>query len=461
VKHRSKLSVLTGASVIATVMAFSGDSYAQQAAAEPFGNLATPKGITIQPLDKAQGYGLDKSTATRVVRDEIVFADARGMTLYAFAQDPPGKPTCGAQDECSKTWHAVIALPDAQPVEGWSLIDIGEGKKQWAYQDKPMYTYTGDVDIGSVYGNSPARFGRGPKIGPRGEQSPSIEKDKPLPEGWGPAMMYPAKDVAMPGNFGIREVEDAMALSFVDNLSGKTIYVFDGDPKKAEKDCSSFQCRGLWRPLAAARIAKGTGDFAAVMRDDGINQWTYKGSALFTYNDDYAEGDAFGMKADDRFSVAAYKRYWNPPNVTTQRTSQLGIVLATAEGKSLYRRSNYIFQSGGGHSLKRGDPIRPAVGRDLGANPRCTKECDKWHPFLAPVDAQPHGDWNVVTRPDGKKQWTHRGFALWTYDGDKAPGEINGNDQTDIVVSEDTSTVVDIGTPYYGPQVLFWIAAYP
>lgn len=459
--YRSKLSILTGASIFAAVIAFSGVSAAQQAVTEPFGTLATPKGITIQPLAKAQGYGLDKSTATRVVRDQIVFANDKGMTLYAFAQDLPGKPTCGAIDECSKTWHAAVALPDAEPVEGWSLIDIGEGKRQWAYQGKPMYTYSGDVDIGSVYGNSPKRFGRGPKIGPRGEQSPSIEKDKPLPEGWAPAMMYPAADVAMPGSFGIREIEDAMALSLVDNVSGKTLYVFEGDPKKAEKDCASIQCRALWRPLAAARIAKGAGDFATVMREDGINQWTYKGRALFTYNDDYAEGDAFGMKADRRFSVAAYKRYWNPPNVTTQRTSQLGIVLATADGKSLYRRSNYIFQSGGGHSLKRGDPIRPAVGRDLGANPRCQKECDKWHPFLAPADAQPWGDWSVVTRPDGKKQWTHRGFALWTYDGDKRPGEINGNDQTDIIVSEDTSTVVDIGTPYYGPQVLFWIAAYP
>ncbi|MGE4065029.1 MAG: hypothetical protein AB7E79_16815 [Rhodospirillaceae bacterium] len=457
----SRLSILSGVSAAAAILAFTGLSSAQQAVAEPFGNLATPRGITIQPLDKAQGYGLDKSTATRVVRDEIVFADEKGMTLYTFAQDLPGKPTCGAVDDCSKTWHPAIARADAQPVEGWSLIDIGEGKKQWAYQDKPLYTYSGDVDIGSVYGNSPARFGRGPKIGPRGQQSPSIPKDKPLPEGWGPAYMYPAVNVTMPGGFAVREVEDAMALTFVETLGGKTLYVFNGDAKKAEKECADIACRSLWRPVAAPRLAKSTGDFSAVMRDDGINQWTYKGRALFSYNDDYSEGDAFGMNVDKRFSVAAYKRYWNPPTVTTQRTSQMGIVLATAEGKSLYRRSNYIFQSGGGHSLKRGDPIRPAVGRDLGADPRCKSECDKWHPFLAPADAQPWGDWSVVTRPDGKKQWTHRGFALWTFDGDKAPGDLNGNDKTDIIVSEDTTTIVDIGTPYYGPQVLFWIAAYP
>ena len=458
---RSTRSRIVGMSTAAVIAAFCGTSFAQQAVTEPFGDLATPRGITIQPLNKAQGYGLDKSTATRVIRDQIVFTNEKGMTLYAFAQDLPGKPTCGDIDGCSKKWPAALAPADATPVPGWTLIDIGGGKRQWAYRDKPLYTFTGDEEIGAVFGNSPSRYGRGPKIGPRGEQSPSIEKDKPAPEGWEPAYMYPAADVTMPGGFAVREVEDAMALTFVDTVAGKTLYVYQGDAKKAEKECTTLQCRALWRPVIAPRLAKSAGEFVPQIREDGINQWTYKGRALFTYNDDYSEGDAFGIGADKRFAVAAYKRYWTPPNVTTQRTSQLGIVLATAEGKSLYRRSNYIFQSGGGHSLKRGDPIRPAVGRDLGTDPRCRKDCDKWHPFLAPADAQPWGDWTVLTRPDGKKQWAQRGFALWTYDGDKRPGEINGNDLTDIIVSEDTTTKVDIGTPYYGPQVLFWIAAYP
>lgn len=460
-KNRKKLTVLAGASAITAVLAWTGFSFAQQAVVEQFGDLATPKGITIQPLNKAQGYGLDKSTATRVVRDEIVFANEKGMTLYTFAQDLPGKPTCTAADDCAKTWHPALASADAKPVPGWSLIDIGEGKRQWAYQDKPMYTYTGDVDVGSVFGNSPARFGRGPLVGPRGEQSPSIPKDKPMPEGWEAALMYPAAGIPLPGAFSIREVEDAMALALVEQRTGKTLYVFNGDPKQAEKDCGTISCRALWKPLPAPRVVQTTGDFGTMMRDDGIYQWTFKGRALFTYNDDYSEGDAFGQNVDPRFAVAAHKRYWNPPNVTVQRTSQLGIILATEQGQSLYRRSNYIFQSGGGHSLKRGDPIRPAVGRDLGTDPKCKRECEKWHPFLAPADAQAWGDWTVYTRPDGQKQWAHRGFALWTYDGDTQPGEINGNDRTDIFVSEDTTTVIDIGTTYYGPQVLFWIAAYP
>ena len=252
-----------------------------------------------------------------------------------------------------------------------------------------------------------------------------------------------------------------MGLVVVDDFTGRSLYTFDGDPKQAEKACATAACRGAWQPVTAPRIAAGKGDFGTMLRNDGINQWTYKGRALYTYFDDAAYGDAFGSNADRRFEVAAVARYWTPASVKTVRTHKMGIVLATETGQTLYRRSAYIYQSGGGHGLRRGDPIRPAVGRDLGGDPRCQQECDKWRPFLAPASAKAWGDWSTVTRPDGSKQWTQRGFALWTYDGDKAQGDMNGNDNTDIFVSEDKETVVDTGTQYYGASTLFWIVAYP
>ena len=111
--------------------------------------------------------------------------------------------------------------------------------------------------------------------------------------------------------------------------------------------------------------------------------------------------------------------------------------------------------------MRRGDTLRPAVGRDLGTNPRCLNECEKWKPYLAPADAQPSGDWTLYTREDGTKQWASRGHALWTYSGDLAPGDINGNDAYELKLANDAETVVDIGTPYDGSWALFWIAAYP
>lgn len=444
----------------ATLAMFNTSAAQQRAAVRvPMTPLAVPEGITIQPLGNAAGYSLNKSTATRLPRERIAYSNDKGLTLYTYDKDTAGVSHCA--DECAKTWPPVLAAADAKPVPDWSVITRADGTRQWAHKAKPLYAYSGDVDPGSVYGNSPARFGRGPKVGPRGRTSPSIPKDVPLPDDWKVAMMYPVEGMQLASAFAIREVEDAMALVIIDDFTGKSLYTFDGDARQAEKGCANAACKAAWQPVIAPRIASGKGEFGTMLRNDGINQWTYKGKALYTYFDDAAFGDAFGVNADSRFEVAAVARYWTPANVKTVRTPKLGIVLATETGQTLYRRSAYIYQSGGGHSLRRGDPIRAAVGRDLGADAHCQQECDKWHPLIAPANAKPWADWSTVTRPDGQKQWTQRGFALWTYDGDKAPGDMNGSDDTDVFVSEDKETVIDTGTQYYGASTLFWIAAYP
>ncbi|MHB1206768.1 MAG: COG4315 family predicted lipoprotein [Rhodospirillaceae bacterium] len=182
---------------------------------------------------------------------------------------------------------------------------------------------------------------------------------------------------------------------------------------------------------------------------------------MFTNANDLQFNDANGMGVDKRWQVAAYGRYYLPENVTIHKTHKLGNVLATADGRTLYRRNSYIYQSGGGHGMRRGDTVRPAVGRDLGINPRCTIECDKWKPYIAPKGAQPSGDFSLVSWPDGRQQWTSRGYALWTYDGDTKPGDINGNDAYELKQPADAETVLDIGTPYDGAWALFWIAAFP
>ncbi|MGE4062892.1 MAG: hypothetical protein AB7E79_05950 [Rhodospirillaceae bacterium] len=440
---------------------FAAIAAVQKKPATEFAPLATPEGITLSPLGLAAGYSLNKETASKLPREEIAFANAEGMTLYTYDKDSPGKSSC--VDECAEMWPPAVPLPGVQPVANWSLIDRPDGSEQWAYKGRPLYSFSGDEDVGSVYGNSPKRFGRGPAVGPRGSvRRAALPKDKPQPDGWRAAMFYPSEDALLPGGFEIREVEDAMALVLVEEATGKTLYVFNGDLDEVSGACTTDACRELWRPVWAPRMAfSPKGDFGTFDRSDGIKQWTYKGRALYTFGGDPAFGFANGMGVDDRWQIAATVRYFAPPNVTLQTNPKIGRVLATAEGQTLYRRNGYIYQSGGGHSLRRGDPVRPAIGRDLGPDPRCKIECERWRPFLAPASAKPQGDWTLYTRPDGTKQWASRGYALWTYDGDKAPGDINGNDATDIMVSHDIHTVVDIGTPADGTWLLFWIAAYP
>ena len=209
-------------------------------------------------------------------------------------------------------------------------------------------------------------------------------------------------------------------------------------------------------------MAEPIGDFTVVDRSDGIRQWAYKNRLLYTYVEDLAPGYANGVGVDRRWDIAAVMRYYMPPSVSIQRTPGQGSVLATAGGMTLYRRDGYILQSGGGHSLRRGQPPRPAVGRDIGTDPRCANDCGKvWHPFLAPANAQPWGFWDVATRTDGSKQWVYQGYALWTYDGDKKPGDMNGHDTYDIFVSDEPTRIADVGTPMDGGASLWWSIALP
>ncbi len=58
-----------------------------------------------------------------------------------------------------------------------------------------------------------------------------------------------------------------------------------------------------------------------------------------------------------------------------------------------------------------------------------TKCTDYWPPLMAPADAKDKGDWTVVTRDDGTKQWAYKGKPLYTFVADKKPGDTNGNDK--------------------------------
>lgn len=423
---------------------------------------ATPPGVTLQPLDKGQGYDLGKSAASFIVRERIAFADAKGLTLYTYANDPKGKSVCVAA--CAEEWIPVPVPDKAQAFGRWSIVVRDDGTRQWAFDGKPLYHYIKDVDPGSVGGNSPARFGArrlngageyvGGGVRGSGAKLRKDMADVPLPPEWTPALAFPLQGFTVPDGLGVREVPDALALTLVDS-DNFTLYTLSGDPKKEE----SIE----WKPMAAPIFAKGQGDFGFIERTDGIRQWAYKGQGLYTYAGDLMPGDANGLGTAKAWNAAALVRFWMPESVTVRETPGQGRILANAQGMTLYRRDGHILQSGGGHNLRRGAPPRPAVGRDIGTDPRCGAECLKvWHPFLAPDDAQANGFWNVAVRDDGRKQWVYQGYALWTYDGDKAPGEMNGNDTYDIMFSTDkTAPALNVGTPYDGAPGLYWAIAIP
>ncbi|QNK67587.1 hypothetical protein [Variovorax sp. PAMC26660] len=58
----------------------------------------------------------------------------------------------------------------------------------------------------------------------------------------------------------------------------------------------------------------------------------------------------------------------------------------------------------------------------------CNGGCaTNWPPFMAADSDKPAGDFTVVTRDDGKKQWAAKGWPLYYWAKDSKPGDKTGD----------------------------------
>src|SRR5919112_3844372 len=61
--------------------------------------------------------------------------------------------------------------------------------------------------------------------------------------------------------------------------------------------------------------------------------------------------------------------------------------------------------------------------RDAAGKSACNGQCaQNWPPLMAAANASASGDWSVVTRDDGAKQWAHKGKPLYTWVKDTQMG---------------------------------------
>jgi predicted lipoprotein with Yx(FWY)xxD motif len=85
--------------------------------------------------------------------------------------------------------------------------------------------------------------------------------------------------------------------------------------------------------------------------------------------------------------------------------SAKGAILTDADGMSLYTFDN-----------------------DATSVSNCYDACAvNWPPLLAGDMAAAQGDYGVIERTDGTRQWTYKGQPLYTWVKDAAPGDITGD----------------------------------
>lgn len=80
-----------------------------------------------------------------------VYTDAKGMTLYTYDGDLPSIPHCAGL--CALAWPPLEAADGVQPKGDFTVVSRASGMKQWAYKQKPLYTYFWDSKPGDVTGD--------------------------------------------------------------------------------------------------------------------------------------------------------------------------------------------------------------------------------------------------------------------------------------------------------------------
>ena len=65
------------------------------------------------------------------------------LRLYTYDLDRDGRSLCNAG--CASAWPPVIAPASARALGQWSVIRRDDGKLQWAYRGRPVYSLLNDV----------------------------------------------------------------------------------------------------------------------------------------------------------------------------------------------------------------------------------------------------------------------------------------------------------------------------
>jgi predicted lipoprotein with Yx(FWY)xxD motif len=65
--------------------------------------------------------------------------------------------------------------------------------------------------------------------------------------------------------------------------------------------------------------------------------------------------------------------------------------------------------------------------KDANGQSACNGPCaQNWPPLMA-TGGTASGDWTIITRTDGAKQWAYKGHPLYAWKGDQKPGDTTGD----------------------------------
>ncbi len=98
-----------------------------------------------------------------------------------------------------------------------------------------------------------------------------------------------------------------------------------------------------------------------------------------------------------------------------------------AQAEPAAKMANGMWVNASGMTLYTFDKDVAASGKSM-----CNGPCAAlWPPAAAAADAKPDGEFTIVVRDDGARQWAYKGKPVYTYSGDKKAGEMTGDNFKD------------------------------
>ncbi|WP_234382570.1 MULTISPECIES: SCO0930 family lipoprotein [unclassified Streptomyces] len=212
--------------------------------------------------------------------------------------------------------------------------------------------------------------------------------------------------------------------------AGFTLYRFDKDTAKPPKSNCEGDCAKTWPVVAAGDATAAAGMDPAllgeVVRADGSKQLTVAGWPVYRYSKDTKAGETngqgvggtwFALAPDGKKAAKAAAAPAAPAGagqasgaLTVAKDPKLGDHIVDGNGMTVYR-------------------FKKDTAWPMASN--CTGDCVAKWPVVAPVDkANAKGivekGYSVLDRPDGMKQQAIDCWPVYTFTGDKKPGDING-----------------------------------
>jgi predicted lipoprotein with Yx(FWY)xxD motif len=96
---------------------------------------------------------MTEASAPAMMKDGML-VNAKGLTLYTFDRDMAGSGKSVCNGKCAVNWPPHLASASDRPQGDYTIVVRDDGRRQWAFRGKPLYTWPEDQEPGDKYGDN-------------------------------------------------------------------------------------------------------------------------------------------------------------------------------------------------------------------------------------------------------------------------------------------------------------------